>query len=76
MFSSRKEDMVSPHSSILDTLPLSLMFDMEDVWKYEDPPDSNWMSYENPDQGYFKGEFAIYIPPNKPEVEAPIFNES
>jgi len=32
VLSHKKEDMVSPHSSILDTLPLSPEIDMEDVW--------------------------------------------
>jgi len=31
MFSHKKEDMVSPHSSILDALPLSPEIDMEDI---------------------------------------------
>jgi len=31
VFSHRKEDMVSPHSSILDALPLSPEINMEDV---------------------------------------------
>jgi len=41
VFSHKKEDMVSPHSSILDALPLSLEIDMEDVWNCEDPHDSD-----------------------------------
>ena len=43
--------------------------------KFEDPPDFNWISYEDPDQGYVKVEFAAPMPHNKPEVEAPVFNE-
>jgi len=38
VFSHRKKDMVSPHSSILNTLPLSSEIDMEDILKCEDPP--------------------------------------
>ena len=76
MFSHKKEDMVSPHSSTLDALPLSPEIDMEDVWNCEDPPDSDWIFYEDPHQAYVKVEFAIPMPPNKPEVEAPISNES
>ena len=68
--------MVSPHSSVLDALPLSLEIDMEDVQNCENPPDSEWISYENPDQGYVKVEFAALMPPNKLKVEAPISNES
>ena len=44
MFSHRKEDMVSPHSSILDALPLSHEIDMEDILNCEDPPDFKWIS--------------------------------
>lgn len=47
MFSNRKEHVVSPHSSILDALLLSLEYDMEDVLNDEDPPDSEWISYED-----------------------------
>ena len=39
MFSRRKEDAVSPYSSILDALPLSSECDMEDVLFAEYPPD-------------------------------------
>jgi len=35
VFSHRKEDVVSPHSSILDALPLSVKIDMEDVLNCE-----------------------------------------
>ena len=45
MFSHRKEDVVSHHSSILDALPLSPEIDMEDVLNCEDPRDSDWISY-------------------------------
>ena len=44
MFSHRKEDVVSAHSSILDASPISPEIDMEDVLNYEDPPDSDWIS--------------------------------
>ena len=37
---SYKEDMVSPHSSILDALPLSPKIDMKDVLNCDNPPDS------------------------------------
>ena len=40
MFNHRKDDMVSPHSSILDALPLSPDYYREDVLYDEDPPDS------------------------------------
>ena len=36
----RKEDAVSPHSSILDALPLSPKCDIEDVLHAKDPPNS------------------------------------
>jgi len=75
VFSHKKEDMVSRHSSILDALLLSLEINTDDVWNCEDPPDSDWISYEDPDQRYVKLEFAAPMPPNKPEVKAPVFNE-
>ena len=76
VFSHRKEDVVSPHSSILDALLLSPKIDMEDVLNYKDPPDSNLISYEDPDQGHVKVKFATPMPPKKPEVQVPIPNES
>jgi len=39
--SHRKKDMVSPHSSILDVLPISPEIDMKDVWNCEDPLNSD-----------------------------------
>jgi len=48
VFIHKKEDMVSPHSSILDALSLSPEIDMEDILNCEDPPDSDWISYEDP----------------------------
>ena len=75
MFSHRMDDMVSPHSSILDALPLSPEIDMEDVWNCEDPLDSDWISYEDHNQEYVKVEFPIPMPPKKLEVEALVSNE-
>ena len=48
VFSHKKEDVVSPHSSILDVLPISPEYDIEDVLYDEDPPNSEWISYEDP----------------------------
>ena len=76
VFSHRKEDAVSPHSFILDALPLSHEYDMEDGLHNEDPPYSEWISYEDPDQGYVRVGFSTSMPPSKPEVEAPISNDS
>ena len=76
VFSHPKKDMVSPHYSILDALPLSHEYDMEDGLHNEDPPYSEWISYEDPDQGYVRVEFSAPMPPNKPEVEAPVSNDS
>ena len=70
MFSHKKEDVVSPYSSILDALTLFPDIDMEDVWNCEDSSNSDWISYEDPDQGYVKVEFAASMPPNMPKVEA------
>ena len=49
VFSHRKEDAISPHSSILDAFPLFPEHDMEDVLNDEDPSDSEWISYEDLD---------------------------
>ena len=74
VFSHRKEDTASSHSSILDALPLFPEYDMEDVLYDEDPPDSEWISYEDPDQGYLRVDYAP-MPPSKLDVEAPISND-
>jgi len=76
VFSHRNEDVISPHSSILDALPLSPECDMEDILYVEDPPGSKLISYEDPDQGYVKVEFSAPMPSNKPMVEASISNDS
>ena len=71
-----KEDVVSPHFFILDALLLSPKYDMENVLYDEDPSNSEWISYEDPDQGYVRVEFSAPMPPSKPEVETPISNDS
>ena len=76
VFSHKKKDAVSPHSSLLDLLPLSPEYDIEYVLNNKDPPDSEWISYEDHDQGYVEVAFSAPIPPNKPEVKAPISNDS
>ena len=76
VFSHRKGDAVSPHSSILNALPLSPEYDIEDVLYNEDPSYFERISYEDPDQGYVRVEFSTPMPPNKPEVETPISNDS
>ena len=68
--------MVSPHSSMLDALHLSPEIDIEDVWNCEDHPNSDWISFDDPDQGYVEVQLAAPVPPNKPKVQAPISNES
>jgi len=75
VFCHMKEDVVSP-SSLLDALLISPEIDMEDVLNYEDPPDSDWISYKNPSQRYVKVKFAAPMPPNTLEVEVPVPNES
>ena len=40
VFSHGNEDVVSPHSYILDALPLSPKYDIEHVLYDKDPPDS------------------------------------
>ena len=76
VFCHTKDDMVSPSSSLLDALPFSPDLDMEDVLNYEDPPDSDWISYEDPDQRYIKVEFSAPMPPSTPKVEVLVPNES
>ena len=76
VFCHTKEDLVSPSSSLLDALPFSPEIGIEDVLNCEDPLDSDWISYENPNQRYVKMEFTAPMPPNKLEVEAPVSNES
>ena len=49
---------------------------MDDVLNCEDPPDSNWIAYEDTDQRSVKVEFAGPMQPNTPEVEVRIPNES
>jgi len=49
---------------------------VEDVLNYEDPPDLDWISYEDPSQRYVKVELAALMPPNMSKVEAHISNES
>ena len=49
---------------------------MEDGWSCLDPSWSDWISTEDPDQGYVKVEFAAPMPPTIPEVEAYASNES
>jgi len=44
VFNHRKEDAISPYSSILDALSHSLEYDMEDVLNDEDPLNSEWIS--------------------------------
>jgi len=49
VFCRIKKDVVSPSSSLFDSLPLSPEIDMEDILNYEDPPDSDWISHKDPD---------------------------
>ena len=45
------ERVVSPNSSQSDAFLLSLEIDMEDGLDYQDPPDFDWISTEDLDQG-------------------------
>ena len=76
VFCHAKEHMVSSSSSILNALSLYPEIDMEDVFNSDDPPNSEWISYENLDQRYVKVEFPVPTPPNIPKVEVPMPNES
>jgi len=42
----------------------------------EDPPDFDWISYEDPNQRYVEVEFAAPVPRNMLMVEAYVSNES
>ena len=42
----------------------------------EDPSDSDWISYEEPEQRYVKVEFVAPMPPNTPKGEVPVLNKS
>ena len=68
--------MVSPSSSLLDALPLFPEIMMEDVLNCDNPPDSDWISYKDPDQLYVKVEFPAPMPPNTPKVKVPVPNKS
>ena len=48
MFCDTKEYVVSPSSSLLDALPLFPKINIDDVLNCEDPPNSGWISYEDP----------------------------
>ena len=47
VFCQMKEKVVSPNSSTLDEFPPSPEIDMEDLLNCEDPPNSNWICYED-----------------------------
>ena len=76
MFCHMEKKAVSPDSSLLDAFPPSPKIDMEDVLNFQDPSDFDWISTEDPDQGYVKVEFVAPMPPNIAEAEAYASNES
>jgi len=59
MFTHRKEDAVSPRSSILDALPLSHECDMEDVLHAKDPLDSEWIYMRTLIKGMLRWSFLL-----------------
>ena len=68
--------MVSPNSFQSVALPFSPEIDIDNVLICQDPPDFDWISTEDPDQGYVKLEFAASMPPSIPKVEAHASDES
>jgi len=76
MFCFMDEKVFSPHSSLSDALSLSPEIDMMDVYNCQNPPDFDWISTEDPDQGYVIVEFATPTPPSMPKVKAYASNES
>jgi len=69
MFTHGKVDIVSPRSSVFDALPLSTECDMEDVLYAENPPDSEWILYKDPNQGYLKVEFSLLCHLTNPRLK-------
>jgi len=76
MFCYIEEKVVSPNSLLLGGFPLSSKINMEDVLNCQGPPDFDWISNEDPDEGYVKVEFVAPTPPSTPEIEAHASNES
>ena len=71
-----EEKAVSPNSSLLDEFSPSFEIDIEDIQNCQNPPTVNWISTEDPDQGYVKMEFAAHMPPSIPKVQVHSSNES
>jgi len=67
---------VSPSFSSSDAFPLSPETDMADALNCQDPPNFDWISTKDPDQGYVKVEFAAPTPPSIPKVKAYTSDES
>ena len=62
-----------PNSSQSYAFPLSFDIDMEDGLNCQDPSNFDWISIEDPDQGYVKVEFTAPTPPSVPKVEGYAF---
>jgi len=76
MFYHMEEKIVSPNSFLLDAFLLSSEINIEDISNCQDPPNFDWISSEDPNQGYVTMEFATLMQPSIPKVEAHAFNES
>jgi len=74
-FCHMEETTVSPYSSLLDAFPPCPKIDIEDVLNCQDL-NFDWISIEDPNQGYVKVEFATPIPPNIPKVKGHASDES
>ena len=65
-----------PNSFLFDVLPISPEIEMEEDWGCSDLSDYDWISIEDPNQGYFKVDFTAPTTPSIPEVETYASNES
>jgi len=54
MFCFMNEKVISPNSSLSYVLPFFPEIKMEDGWSCRDPSLSDWISTEDPEQGYVK----------------------
>jgi len=76
MFCHLEKKVVSPSCSLLNAFLLSPKIDMEDVLNCQDPPNFDWISTKDPDQGCVMMEFAAPMPPNTHKVKAYASKES
>jgi len=76
MFYHMDEKAISPNSFLFDEFSPSPNIDKKDILNCQYPPNFDWISAEDPDQGYVKVDFAAPMPPNISKVEACASNGS